>query len=163
VKFPTLTDDDESTWARVATPGAGPQRGLQCVPEVGDEVLVGFELGDSRRPIVMGGLWNRTDAPPDGQAVVGGEVCVRLWKSRNGHRLELRDESDGSMTLAMGDAASALVLTKSTSTLAGEQALKLEGQDVEVRADRKLTLRAPQIEIAGDTEVKVTGGTVRLN
>ncbi|TML32060.1 MAG: hypothetical protein E6G35_02970 [Actinobacteria bacterium] len=44
VRFPTLSDSDESTWARVATLGAGPSRGMQWLPEVGDEVLVGFEL-----------------------------------------------------------------------------------------------------------------------
>ena len=64
VKYPTLSDSDESTWARVATPGGGVQRGLQWIPEVGDEVLVGFELGDKTRPMILGGLWSRKDKPP---------------------------------------------------------------------------------------------------
>ncbi|HEY4410960.1 MAG TPA: VgrG-related protein, partial [Acidimicrobiia bacterium] len=56
VKFPTLTDKEESDWARVVSTGAGSSRGLQIIPDVNDEVLVGFEHGDVTRPLVLGGL-----------------------------------------------------------------------------------------------------------
>jgi len=65
VQFEWLADDYVSDWARVAMPGAGPSRGMVWMPEVGDEVLVAFEHGDPRRPIVIGGLWNGTDTPPE--------------------------------------------------------------------------------------------------
>ena len=42
VRFPWLSDDDESFWARVVTPMAGNGRGLYLLPEVDDEVLVAF-------------------------------------------------------------------------------------------------------------------------
>ncbi|NJL20938.1 MAG: VgrG-related protein, partial [Leptolyngbyaceae cyanobacterium SM1_3_5] len=40
VKFPTLTEDHASNWARVVAAGAGNQRGFDCLPEIDDEVLV---------------------------------------------------------------------------------------------------------------------------
>ena len=46
VKFPWLSDEDESNWARVAAPMAGKERGFYFLPEVEDEVLVAFEHGD---------------------------------------------------------------------------------------------------------------------
>lgn len=162
VKYPTLTDDDESAWARVVAPGAGPGRGLQCLPEVGDEVVVGFELDDKRRPLILGGVWNREDPPPDGKTVSNGQVRSRLWTSRDGHRLELGD-GDGTVTLALGDATPALVLDQAETTLTGERRLAVSGQEITVTADRKLTLKAPQIEITADAEVKVSGGLIRLN
>ena len=63
VKYPALGDETEGWWARVAAPGAGKDRGLLMMPLVGDEVLVGFEHGDARRPFVLGSLWNGEDKP----------------------------------------------------------------------------------------------------
>ena len=163
VKFPTLSDDDESAWGRTVSPGGGPSRGLQCLHEVGDEVAVAFEHGDPDRPVILGGLWSSEDPPPDRQAVANGKVDVRVWASRSGHRLELDDRPDGRVTLALGDGDCSLALNRAESTLTGVQRLVVEGQEVDVTAHRKLTLKAPQIEIAADAEVKVSGGIIRLN
>ncbi len=62
VKFPWLPREVE-TWARVSLPLGGNRTGLWALPEVGDEVIVGFEHGDARSPIVIGSLWNG-DRPP---------------------------------------------------------------------------------------------------
>jgi len=64
VKFPWLSDEHESWWARIATPMAGGGRGAYFLPEVNDEVLCAFEHGDVRFPYVVGALWNGKDAPP---------------------------------------------------------------------------------------------------
>src|SRR5688572_3781263 len=52
-------------WARVATLMGGNNRGSWFVPDVNDEVLVGFEGGAAHRPYVLGGLWNGQDKPPE--------------------------------------------------------------------------------------------------
>ena len=63
VRFPWLSDTDESWWARVASPMAGKDRGVFFLPEVDDEVLVAFEHGDPRFPYVIGALWNGSTPP----------------------------------------------------------------------------------------------------
>jgi uncharacterized protein involved in type VI secretion and phage assembly len=97
VKFPTLTEDHESNWARVVGVGAGVNRGFDCLPEVNDEVLVAFEHGDIHRPYVIGGVWNGTDAPPTvvTDSVVGGKVRLRTFKTRVGHQLQFVEEDKG--------------------------------------------------------------------
>ncbi|BAZ41841.1 Rhs element Vgr protein [Calothrix sp. NIES-4101] len=97
VKFPTLTDKHESDWARVVSVGAGNNRGFDCLPEVNDEVLVGFEHGDIHRPFVIGGVWNGKDAPPAtvDDAVVDGKVRLRTLKTRTGHTLQFVEEDKG--------------------------------------------------------------------
>lgn len=59
VRMPWLAPEFETDWARVAQAGAGASAGALMMPEVDDEVLVGFELGDPRRPFVLGGLLNK--------------------------------------------------------------------------------------------------------
>ncbi|MDQ3735388.1 MAG: VgrG-related protein [Actinomycetota bacterium] len=163
VKFPTLTEDDESTWARVVGVGAGPTRGLQCLPSVADEVLVGFEHGDTGRPVVIGGLWNGEDKPPDGEYVVDGEIQAWTWTSRSGHSVVLRDDPDKSITVRIGDGDSKLVLTKDKTTLAGENKVEITGAQIAVTAQQSLKLDAPTIEISGSSRVKVSGGMIELN
>jgi phage protein D len=94
VKFPTLTEEHESDWARIVAIGAGANRGFDCLPEVNDEVLVGFEHGDIHRPFVIGGVWNGKDAPPTSvdESVVGGKVRLRTFKTRTGHIWQFVEE-----------------------------------------------------------------------
>ncbi|WP_392532153.1 VgrG-related protein [Nostoc sp. C117] len=94
LKFPTMTEDHESDWARVVAVGAGKNRGFDCLPEVNDEVLVGFEHGDIHRPYVIGGVWNGKDAPPEkvDDSVGSGGVRLRTIKTRVGHVLQFVEE-----------------------------------------------------------------------
>lgn len=122
LKFPWIRsteagdkEDFFSAWARISTSMAGAGRGLYLLPEVDDEVLVMFEHGDIRRPIVIGSLWNGVDVPPVGKKApknskdpMGVDLgikaaCVptadepknraRFFMSRSGHLL-LFDDAD---------------------------------------------------------------------
>ena len=42
VKMPVISTSDEGIWARIATLDAGDTRGSFFLPEIGDEVVVGF-------------------------------------------------------------------------------------------------------------------------
>ncbi|XHX78662.1 MAG: VgrG-related protein [Stenomitos frigidus ULC029] len=97
VQFPTLTEDHESDWARVVAIGAGKNRGFDCLPEIDDEVLVGFEHGDIHRPFVIGGLWNGSDDPPESvsSSVMGSKVRLRTIKTRTGHQIQFVEEPNG--------------------------------------------------------------------
>jgi uncharacterized protein involved in type VI secretion and phage assembly len=90
VKFPWLSDQDESYWARIAAPMAGKERGFYFLPEVEDEVLVVFEQGDVRFPYVIGALWNGKEKPPAKNE--DGKNNIRVIKSRSGHVIRLNDE-----------------------------------------------------------------------
>ncbi|MFI0593208.1 VgrG-related protein [Streptomyces griseus] len=69
VRFPWLSDEYASDWARTAQAN-GTGGGEAFIPEVGDEVLVGFEHGHLDRPYVLAGLYNGQDRPGGGG--VGG-------------------------------------------------------------------------------------------
>jgi len=81
-------DQGESTrWLRMVAPYAGNARGLHFLPEVGDEVLVVFELGDPERPIVVGSLWNGKDLAP----TVAGNTAKRIV-TRSGNTIQFFDD-----------------------------------------------------------------------
>ncbi|UVS80836.1 phage baseplate assembly protein V [Actinokineospora sp. UTMC 2448] len=94
VAMPWLAPDYESDWARVAQVGAGRRSGMLFLPEVGDEVLVGFEFGDPRRPYVLGGLVNRNSDFGSLETSVNGSGAVveRGIASPAGNRLLFGDE-----------------------------------------------------------------------
>jgi type VI secretion system secreted protein VgrG len=51
-------------FARYVTPFAGNGRGIAFLPEIGDEVIVGFEEGDPEHPYIIGSVWNGADKSP---------------------------------------------------------------------------------------------------
>ena len=97
VTLPWLSPSFESDWARVVQFCAGPKSGSIFLPDVGDEVLVGFEMNDSRRPYVIGGLLNDNtefDLGDNPVKVMGmsGQVVKRGFVSASGNQLLFDDE-----------------------------------------------------------------------
>jgi phage baseplate assembly protein V len=80
-------------WAPVATLAAGPNRGTWFVPAVGDEVIVAFEAGDPRRPVVLGSLWSEAARPPETDPE---RAMIRT------RALELLDDNGNGITLDPG-------------------------------------------------------------
>ena len=99
VRMNWQTDGMQTGWVRVMTPDGGSSkdvksnRGFVFIPEVGDQVLLGFRHGDPARPYVMGSLFNGVTGGGGGQ----GNNCKSLT-SRTGSSLKL-DDSKGSVTL----------------------------------------------------------------
>ncbi len=126
VKYPTLTEEHCSNWARVVGLGAGNKRGCYWLPEIDDEVLVGFEHGDIHRPYIIGGVWNgeyRTVEEANDTISDDGKVRLRILRTREGH--ELRFVDDGTLTDWEGvyltaDSGQGLAIDELTKTVALE-------------------------------------------
>ncbi|MFR9728790.1 VgrG-related protein [Saccharopolyspora sp. MS10] len=117
--FPWLDAKYVSDWARSVQLGG--QGGGVISPDVGDEVLVGFEQGCLDRPYVLGGLYNGKDKPSEhGTPLLeGGKVARRSLVSRQGHRLELLDGRAGppGVRIASGDDRLEIRLDEKGSTI----------------------------------------------
>ena len=57
-------DESSSAWVRVSIPPGRLDDTELYLPEVGDEVLVGFVQGDPSQPYVLGTLYNGDNSPP---------------------------------------------------------------------------------------------------
>ncbi|CAN5548845.1 VgrG-related protein [soil metagenome] len=166
VAFPWLSDDYESWWCRVSQPGAGNQRGMLWLPEVGDEVLVGFAHGDSRVPYVVGSLYNGVDTPPLADQLVdsgSGEVKLRALVSRTNHRLVLSDDdSDSHVLLSTGDDKLTITMDKSQTaiTIDSSGTITIQGsQKIQIKSDSDISLQAGgSLSLSGQTGVSIDGG-----
>ncbi len=167
VKLPTLSDSDESAWARLAAPGAGSGYGLQLLPEIDDEVIVGFEQGDPLRPVILGGLWSTTKAPPldNATSVVNDQVAVRALYTRKGHRIEVKDDENGTtntIMIALADEKGTIEITEDGGVsikTPQDIAITAEG-DISLKATGDLSLEGANVNIEASSNVKITGNEV---
>ena len=164
VALPWLSPQYESDWARVAQFGSGKKSGALFTPEVGDEVLVGFEFGDPRRPYVLGGLRNdNTDFDLGGSAVkpmgMAGTVVKRGFVSGSGNMLLFEDElvpppaegpplnsafslvtADGTMGLAVDQTGGTVKLTCEPAAPASHS--PTGSMEITVNAGGSITIKA---------------------
>lgn len=158
VRFPALNGEIESAWGRVVSLGAGAQRGAVFQPEVQDEVLVGFEYGDSRRPVIIGGLFSPKNALPEaGKVVANGQVKYRRITSRKNHIVEFADgevPTEQHVLIKLGTAEHSLRV--------GADAVLLE-----VAAGKPITIKAGQAQFAitqaGDVTIQGKNVTIKAD
>jgi phage protein D/phage baseplate assembly protein gpV len=175
VRYPSLSGEHASDWARVVAPGAGPERGLELVPEVNDEVVVGFEHGDVHFPYVLGGLWNGQDAAPrpSNQIVGGGKVKQRILRSRLGHTITLDDSDDqpgitivdktGRNTIALDSKANKLsVQLDGDVAFQAKGKVSIKGASIEVQADSSLSMKGASTNVEATGAISVKGATANL-
>lgn len=86
VNYPWLTGPEER-WVSVASPMAGPDRGMFFMPEIDDEVILAFNHGNWDHPYVIGFLWNPVQKPPS------TDERQRMIRSRNGHTIRFVDST----------------------------------------------------------------------
>ena len=131
----------ETHWFPVVLPGAGADKGLVVLPNVGDTVVVLLPGGDGAHGIVLGGLYPDTRVPDDG--VHRGSVKRFHWTSRAGHNITI-DDGDSSLKVetASGDR---LELTPDHTRLTNADGsfIDLGVDEVRLHANRNLVMEAP--------------------
>lgn len=160
VKIPTLgMDTNGSHWLRVISHGNGPNRGIWWLPEVGDEVVCGFEQGDMRYGYVLGGLHNGKDKPEFGAKAVtsDGKVITRALTTTSGHQLAFGDEKDSEVIeLHSGDKKYVMKYDQAKAVFTinvNDKALMIKLDDaagIVIEAEKKIVIESK----SGDIEMK---------
>jgi phage protein D len=181
VKFPALSESEESWWARVVTPGGGSQAGLIFIPQIDDEVLVGFEHGDLRRPFVLGGLWGPSAHPPLHHDAFLAQNKVVEWglKTLNGSTLAIRSGTqpaekhykvalpDGTTHYMGSDKTEIVAMNKSIELKSGAASIlisdqgdiQIKGANIKLQATQGVTIDGLTIASKANTSYKAEGGT----
>ena len=166
VKYPALTLDEESAWARVLTHSAGANgRGIFMLPQVNDEVVVAFENGDTRRPLIIGSVYNGIDKPvqeilPDQK---GGFSVVSLDRGYIHTKEDFTIKSDKKMIVEVTTDQTAKVDGKREETITGNVTQKTNGS-AELKAASSYTIEAgSSVTIKGTGSVTVeSSGSLKL-
>ena len=130
VRMNWQTDGMQTGWVRVMTPDGGSSsdvksnRGFVFIPEVGDQVLLGFHHGDPARPYVMGSLFNGTTG---GGGLEGNHM--KSLTTRSGHTIKLND-SLSSLGITIKDIKGNSIHIDSV------------GDDIIINAKRNITINA---------------------
>ncbi len=191
VRFPGLSQNMESDWARVVSVGGGAKRGSVWIPEIDDEVLVAFEGGDARQPVVIGGLYGQKSTMPVAK-VENSEVQTRAMTSRLGHVISFLDGTTPAteaveIVLAgekhkihLGKDKLAVTVPSGTpvEVTAGNTSLKfsnsgditLEATNITIKATNELKLQAAQasvqaqatLDIKANAKLGVSGGILEM-
>jgi uncharacterized protein involved in type VI secretion and phage assembly len=178
VTYPWLDDSYTSDWAPLCQLGAGNKRGAVFLPEVGDEVVVAFDHGDMRYPVVLSSIYNGVDKPNLGGNLVdstSGAVQRRGITSKDGHMLVFFDgQGDDGIALLSGDNSLRLSLNQSQTvikitsggsiTIDGQSQVQINSSgDLDISATGTLSLKGAQVQISADSEVAVSGTPIKLN
>lgn len=169
LKFPDMDAIGDSDWARIATLMSGKERGTFFIPEVGDEVLVGFDNGDIHHPYVLGSLWNGKDVPPANND--DGKNDVRMIKSRNGHEIILNDNSGKERIEIKSKSGHSIILDDTSGSEKvefkdkGGNSIVIDSvqNDMTIQCSKKLKIKAKIIEIEADSTITIQGAMVKIN
>lgn len=154
------SQDVPSPWIRTASMHAGDARGMYFVPEIGDDVMVGFEGGSPENPYVIGSLYNgkfnfsgsynsennlKSIKTKSGNEILFDDNGKMILKNEN-NSLELHCEQDGRIE----------IISNGDITLNAQQNLLMNaGAAVKINAGTDL-----EVNVGGDAGYSSDGKTV---
>jgi len=191
-QWPTATETAaQSGWLRVSTPYSGDGKGQLFTPEVGSQVLVGYEQQQAELPVVLGNLFHpqnpqnaqytRPNNHLKGLQTAGGNKLVfddtktkQTILISNSHEKgtarKLSFKGDGSIAIKSNGPVT--VDSPTISLEAGKHgSIRLHGKNITIDAEKKLELLSSSItkvaglyvDIDGAGHTNIQGGTVDIN
>lgn len=156
VRFDWQDVDASSAFIRIMTPDAGcssivdKNRGFMAIPEVGDQVVVGFISQHPDRPFVMGSLFHG-----DIGAGGGENNKIKSWITKSGHCIEFNDnegikilDKNNNMFLLDGEGNIVMNSSKSICLKSGKSSLILTEEG-------KITMQGVELIQNGQTSSHV--------
>ena len=162
VKFP-WSNNLTTPWLRIVFPDSGKERGWFYVPEINDEVLVGYEQGNPDLPVVLGCLYNGVDKPALTASDYVGSAGVKMkqFNTRNGNKVLFKDE-DGKeqIKITQKDGKNSILLSMDPLSIAieSEGDIKIKGKNISLEAEKDFKVKANAVSLTSDakTEIKAS-------
>ena len=168
VQFPWQEDKGQKTpWIRLIQPHSGAGKGFYFVPEIGEEVLVGFESQNAEKPFVMGTHYNGSET--SSYHTSGNDK--KVIHTRSGTKIILNDaegsvfieDPSGNTYLMDGQGNINVNAPKNFTVNAGENITMTAGKDVSVSAGKNISNSANDniTSVAGTDIMQTASGEIR--
>ncbi|KAF2336831.1 type VI secretion system Vgr family protein [Flavobacterium daemonense] len=147
IEFFWGNDGRTTDWIRMIQPHGGAGKGVYFIPEIGEEVLVGFEGANVQCPYVMGTHYNGKES--SGYATEKNDM--KVIQTRSGNRIISNDatgdvtiESKKGQTIAVihGDGNIRFKAPKNIELEAGEDIIMNAGRDIKADAKENIEIEA---------------------
>ena len=189
IKVRFLWDESENTtcWVRLMMPYAGKQHGIYVMPELNDEVLIGFEGGDIDRPYCLGSIYNMDNTTL--QQMTSAEQMETIMirtpqnmylkfhetnKGKQEYKINIQDniivnaikdkKELNYKIKCLGDANSAIQLDgKGNISVESDKKIVISSKQITVNGSDLLILQGGEIQIKSPGEIIVNGQVIRLN
>ncbi len=149
VDIPVVTESADGIWARLSTMHASNQHGTYFVPEIDDEVIVGFLNSDSRYPVILGSVYSSHNESPyphqESNDIKGFVSRSKLKLTYDEQKKSITLETPGGRKFSMDDSAQKITLEDSF-----QNKLEMSSSGITMSSLTK-------VDISGLTGVAVTG------
>ena len=147
------------------------------LPQPDEEVIIGFEHGDTRRPIVVGSVFNGKDKPGDDllQKRDGSFALLSNEKIHQHSKKDFEIKSDQNMTVEIKQDEKHTVkgnykhettgngnLKAQQYTVEAGSSMTVKGVSVTVEASASLTLKGATVDIQGSGPVNIKGAIINI-
>lgn len=161
VQFPWQKIQDDkmmSPWLRIAVPYAGNIKGHQFIPEIGEEVMVGFEMDNAERPYIIGALYNGGKGKPDEEWAAskeekGSSNNIKAIRTQNGHTILFNDRGEAGLIEIYDNKNNTYHITLSADD---KKITIYSAGDIEINADGSISMTAKDsVNIKANSNVSV--------
>lgn len=164
VKIPIIDNDVQGIWTRIATLDAGNNRGSFFLPEIGDEVIVGFVNDDPNHAVILGMLHSSAKPAPltasDDNHEKGFVTRSEMKLLFNDDKKSIIIETPGGKKVTIDDDAGIIkieddnrnIITMDDTGIAMES-----GKDFSIKATGDCNIEAMNINVKANAQFKAEG------
>ncbi|MBC7913225.1 MAG: type VI secretion system tip protein VgrG [Pyrinomonadaceae bacterium] len=140
--IPSNAENQDGVWARVSNFYATANAGAAFLPEVGDEVVVGFLESNPRYPIVLGSLYSTTLASPNPAKDEKNYIKALITKSQlklsfDDEKKIIKIETPGGNKVTLDDDGKAVELVDQNGN-----SIKMSSSGIEINSGKDITIKA---------------------
>jgi len=171
VKVPILQAETEGVWARLASFYASEGFGAFFIPEIGDEVVLGYLNNDPANPVVLGSLYSSKRTPP---YALTADNFTKALVTKEQLKIEFDDEkkvitvvTPGKNKIVLDDDQKTILMQDQNDNKIelSENGIVLDSpKDISISAKGKITIDATdKIQVSSKADVSVEGMNVNHN